>query len=90
MHPRPPLEVGSSLMPPPTHTACSARLATPTTPRSSQQAGPEEVPTRSLVLPSDRCRGAAVIAGAASFEAAGLDWTAGMADENLEEFEDGS
>jgi pimeloyl-ACP methyl ester carboxylesterase len=47
--------------------------------------GPHALACAALL--SDRCRGAAVIAGVAPFEAAGLDWTAGMADENLEEFE---
>ena len=33
-----------------------------------------------------RCRGAATIAGVAPFRADGLDWLAGMGEENLEEF----
>jgi pimeloyl-ACP methyl ester carboxylesterase len=34
----------------------------------------------------DRCRAAASIAGVAPYDAAGLDWFAGMAEENLEEY----
>jgi pimeloyl-ACP methyl ester carboxylesterase len=34
----------------------------------------------------DRCRAAAIIAGAAPYEAEGLDWLAGMGDENIAEF----
>jgi pimeloyl-ACP methyl ester carboxylesterase len=34
----------------------------------------------------DRCRAAATIAGVAPFAAAGIEWTAGMAAENVEEF----
>jgi pimeloyl-ACP methyl ester carboxylesterase len=33
-----------------------------------------------------RCLGAATMAGVAPYQAAGLDWLAGMGDENLEEF----
>jgi len=34
----------------------------------------------------DRCRAAATVAGVAPFDAAGLDWLAGMGPENVEEF----
>jgi pimeloyl-ACP methyl ester carboxylesterase len=34
----------------------------------------------------DRCRAAAVIAGVAPYDAEGLDWLAGMGDENIAEF----
>ncbi len=34
----------------------------------------------------DRCQAALSLAGVAPFEADGLDWMAGMADENVEEF----
>ncbi|QNE16945.1 alpha/beta hydrolase [Kribbella qitaiheensis] len=34
----------------------------------------------------DRCRAAAIIAGVAPYDAAGLDWLAGMGEDNLSEF----
>jgi pimeloyl-ACP methyl ester carboxylesterase len=34
----------------------------------------------------DRCRAAAIVAGVAPYDAEGLDWLAGMGDENLAEF----
>ncbi|MGA8678884.1 MAG: alpha/beta hydrolase [Acidimicrobiales bacterium] len=37
-------------------------------------------------LQGDRCLGAAIIAGVAPFDGDGLEWTAGMAEENLVEF----
>jgi pimeloyl-ACP methyl ester carboxylesterase len=40
----------------------------------------------SAVLLPQRCRGAATIAGVAPHDAAGLDWLAGMAGENVAEF----
>ena len=40
----------------------------------------------SAALLSDRCAAAATIAGVAPYEAAGLDWLAGMGVENVEEF----
>jgi pimeloyl-ACP methyl ester carboxylesterase len=39
------------------------------------------------VLAADRCRSAAVVAGVAPGDADGLDWTDGMGEENLAEFE---
>ena len=38
-------------------------------------------------LMPDRCRAAATLAGVAPFDAIGLDWTAGMAPENVEDFD---
>jgi pimeloyl-ACP methyl ester carboxylesterase len=46
--------------------------------------GPHALATAAL-LP-DRCRAAATIAGVAPYAAEGLDWLAGMAQENLDEF----
>jgi pimeloyl-ACP methyl ester carboxylesterase len=46
--------------------------------------GPHALACAALV--QDRCLAAASIAGVAPFHAAGLDWTAGMAPENVQEF----
>lgn len=46
--------------------------------------GPHALATAAL-LP-DRCLAAATVAGVAPYDAEGLDWLAGMADENVEEF----
>jgi pimeloyl-ACP methyl ester carboxylesterase len=46
--------------------------------------GPHALATTALL--ADRCRGAALIGGIAPHGAEGLDWTAGMGPENLEEF----
>jgi pimeloyl-ACP methyl ester carboxylesterase len=47
--------------------------------------GPRALAAATL-LPG-RCRAAATLAGVAPFDAAGLDWDAGMAPENVEDFE---
>ena len=46
--------------------------------------GPHALAT--AVLLAGRCRAAATIAGVAPYEADGLDWLAGMGEENIEEF----
>jgi pimeloyl-ACP methyl ester carboxylesterase len=46
--------------------------------------GPHALATTALL--ADRCRGAALIGGAAPYGADGLDWLSGMGPENLEEF----
>jgi pimeloyl-ACP methyl ester carboxylesterase len=46
--------------------------------------GPHALACAALL--TGRCEGAAVIAGVAPYEAAGLDWLAGMAPENVQEF----
>jgi len=47
--------------------------------------GPHALACAALL--ADRCRGTAVIAGVAPFDGEGLDWSAGMAAENLMEFD---
>src|SRR5258708_23027511 len=46
--------------------------------------GPHALATAALL--ADRCAAAATIAGVAPYPAAGLDWLAGMAEENVTEF----
>jgi pimeloyl-ACP methyl ester carboxylesterase len=50
----------------------------------SSGGGPHALATAALL--ADRCRGAALMASVAPFDAAGLDWLDGMGPENVEEF----
>ena len=47
--------------------------------------GPRALACAALL--SDRCRAAATLAGVAPYDAQGLDWSAGMGEENVEDFE---